>query len=62
MGIMKELARLNLIEELEKNEYPEKFATEIVEDLLDPQDPAYVCTTPAELSAALKEMSEESDA
>lgn len=62
MNVAKDLIKVNLIEELEANDYSEELATEIVEDILNPQDPAYVCTTPEELSAALKAMSEEENA
>ena len=58
MDIAKELIKVNLIEELEEANYSETFATQIVEDILEPQDPAFVCTTPEELSAALRVMSE----
>ena len=58
MDIAKELIKVNLIEQLEEDNYSEKFATEIVEDILDPQEPAFVCTTAEELSAALRIMSE----
>ena len=61
MSIERELLRVNLIEELEENNYSEKLATEVVEDILNPAQPAYICTTPEELSAAIKEMSEAED-
>ena len=59
LNIERELQKVNLIECLEEEcNLSEQLATEVVEDLMNPQEPAYVCTTAEELSAALAEMSE----
>lgn len=49
--------KLNLIYDLEKENFSEELIESIIESVENPQEPAYICTTPEELTAAIAEMS-----
>lgn len=51
------LKKVMLIEDLCEEGYEEKFAEDIVESIVNPEEPAYVCNTAEELAAAIADMS-----
>lgn len=53
--------KLEIISALEEEHLSEELIEGVVDSLENPSEPAYVCTTPEELTEALTKMSQEND-
>ena len=60
--ITEELKRVSLTEELIEDGFSEELAESVVDGLYNPSEPAYVCNTLEELTAAIDEMSKKDSA
>lgn len=58
-NLTEELKKVALTEELVEEGFSEELANGVAEALYTPFEPAYVCDTPEELTAAIAAMSQE---
>ena len=57
-NVNEELEKVSLTEALVESGFSEALAESVVDGLYNPSEPAYICNTPEELTAAIDAMSE----